>query len=376
MTIHRDDVLADALEPQLGLDLGIVHDRRPPQKLTERFVIPPFTTLDARQAYWKDRKRAWLGLGIKSEIGRANNLVYQTEQILDPSFYDKKRSTEELLGRTLTTEEFKADHYAGLNETGIATLSETGTSIFDPVLCEIAYRWFCPPGGVVLDPFAGGSVRGIVASILGRRYVGVDLSAEQIAANVVNAAEIVGPDTRWDFGGQTPMPIWVEGSATDLRAIVPDALPKGGGADLVFTCPPYADLEVYSDNPRDLSNVPYPTFRAMLASSMAQSIEILKDNRFAVWVVGEARDQKTGLSYGIIHDTVRAALDAGFGLYNEAILETAVASAAMRATRQVMISRKLVRVHQHIIVFVKGDPRLATEACGDPQLGGQGEGFE
>ena len=40
----------------------------------------------------------------------------------------------------------------------------SGTSIFDPVLCEIAYRWFCPPGGLVLDPFAGGSVRGIIAN--------------------------------------------------------------------------------------------------------------------------------------------------------------------------------------------------------------------
>ena len=31
----------------------------------------------------------------------------------------------------------------------------TGTSIFDPVLCELAYRWFCPPGGLVLDPSRG-----------------------------------------------------------------------------------------------------------------------------------------------------------------------------------------------------------------------------
>jgi hypothetical protein len=28
----------------------------------------------------------------------------------------------------------------------------SGTSIFDPVVCEIAYRWFCPPNGTVLDP--------------------------------------------------------------------------------------------------------------------------------------------------------------------------------------------------------------------------------
>src|SRR5688572_4612648 len=51
----------------------------------------------------------------------------------------------------------------------------SGTSIFDPVLCELIYRWFVPPGGLVLDPFAGGSVRGIVAAMLGRRYVGVEL---------------------------------------------------------------------------------------------------------------------------------------------------------------------------------------------------------
>ena len=37
---------------------------------------------------------------------------------------------------------------------------ENGTSIFDPVVCELAYTWFAPVGGVVLDPFAGGSVRG------------------------------------------------------------------------------------------------------------------------------------------------------------------------------------------------------------------------
>lgn len=38
--------------------------------LAERFGVPPFSVLDARQGYWQDRKRAWLALGIKSEIGR------------------------------------------------------------------------------------------------------------------------------------------------------------------------------------------------------------------------------------------------------------------------------------------------------------------
>jgi len=38
--------------------------------LTERFVVPPFSVLDARQGYWQERKRAWIGLGIQGELGR------------------------------------------------------------------------------------------------------------------------------------------------------------------------------------------------------------------------------------------------------------------------------------------------------------------
>jgi hypothetical protein len=76
----------------------------------------------------------------------------------------------------------------------------SGTSIFDPVVCEIAYRWFCPPGGTVLDPFAGGSVRGIVASRLGRRYVGIELRAEQVAANVAQLHLADGPEPEWRQG--------------------------------------------------------------------------------------------------------------------------------------------------------------------------------
>ena len=73
----------------------------------------------------------------------------------------------------------KEKKFAVCLETGIGEKygreEVTGTSIFDPVLCEIAYRWFSPVGGLILDPFAGGSVRGIVASKLGRQYIGHEL---------------------------------------------------------------------------------------------------------------------------------------------------------------------------------------------------------
>ena len=38
--------------------------------LAAKFGIPPFSVLNAREGWWQDRKRAWLAIGIRSELGR------------------------------------------------------------------------------------------------------------------------------------------------------------------------------------------------------------------------------------------------------------------------------------------------------------------
>ncbi len=38
--------------------------------LSAQFGVPPFTVLNAREGWWQDRKRAWMSLGIQSELGR------------------------------------------------------------------------------------------------------------------------------------------------------------------------------------------------------------------------------------------------------------------------------------------------------------------
>ncbi len=237
-----------------------------------------------------------------------------------------------------------------LDETSrkILAASSSGTSIFDPVLCELAYRWFCPPGGLVLDPFAGGSVRGIVASKLGRRYVGVELRPEQVAANRTQGIAICGE----------PMPAWHEGDSRELAALVP-----GLEADFVFSCPPYADLEVYSDDPRDLSIFPYAEFRAAYRQVIAAACAMLRPDRFACFVVGDVRDKK-GAYRGLPWHTVEAFEAAGLKLYNEAVLITAVGSLPVRVGRQFASGRKLGKTHQNVLVFLKGDAKRAAQACG------------
>lgn len=229
----------------------------------------------------------------------------------------------------------------------------SGTSIFDPVLCELAYRWFCPPGGLVLDPFAGGSVRGIVASRLGRRYLGIDLRPEQLAANRAQAATICGP----------PKPQWRAGDARELPRLA-----KGAAADFIFTCPPYGDLERYSDDPRDLSTMSWADYQAALRAIVAAAWDCLKADRFAAIVVGDFRDQQ-GFYRGLPARTVEIFEAAGARLYNEAVLVTAAGSLPIRTGKQFETSRKLGKTHQNMLVFVKGDPRAATAAIGPVEAG-------
>lgn len=231
---------------------------------------------------------------------------------------------------------------------------QSGTSIFDPVLCELAYIWFSPVGGIVLDPFAGGSVRGIVASKLGRQYIGHELRQEQVDANRVQGSEICVDELM--------PPAWICG---DSRTI--DSTCKDVQADMVFSCPPYADLEVYSDDTKDLSTLGYEEFKNAYFEIIKKTCALLKNDRFACFVVGEVRNKK-GNYYNFVGDTVQAFKEAGLNYYNEAILVTAVGSLPIRAGKQFSSGRKLGKTHQNILVFVKGDGKKAAQACGEVEV--------
>lgn len=581
-----------SLEELLGMGEGDPEEEEK-GSLAEQFLASPFTVFDARGGWWLERKRQWIASGINSLAGRAENLLYD----------------------------------ASGDSFGARVMAEIGTtSVFDPVLTELAYRWFTPQGGTILDPFAGGSVRGIVAAQLGRAYHGIDLRPEQVEenrrqwgelesapyaklrgtrlppdftpdytpveqrgqywfkrddlfcvggvrggkvrtcytlaegatgvttagsrqspqANIVahvarrlgiparvhtpsgelgpeleaartagaevvqhkpghnsviiarartdaaargwreipfgmecheaveaTAAQVrnipgevtrivmpvgsgmslagvltgiqregrniavlgvrVGADptkrldeyapANWrslcqlvdspqDYHERAPITtiegiqldpiyeakclrflepgdmLWIVGlrqsedrtiASDDQWPVVPpewyeadsrrmaDVLPPGLQADFVFSCPPYADLEVYSDRPEDLSNMDYAGFVEAYREIVAKAVGRLKQDRFAAFVVGDVRDNR-GIYRNFVGDTIRAFEDAGARYYNEAVLITSFGSLAIRVGRMFNAARKLGKTHQNVLVFVKGDPKRAAEACGDPLI--------
>ena len=213
----------------------------------------------------------------------------------------------------------------------------SGTSIFDPVLCG------SPTAGSAgrradPDPFAGGSARGIVASKLGRQYIGHELRQEQVETRTASRAASCA-------AMMNSRPHGYAGTAATLTRPAPMR------ADMVFSCPPYADLEVYSDDPKDLSTMKYSELQGRVFEIIKKACDRLKPDSFACFVVGEVRD-KNGNYIDFVGDTVQAFRDAGLHYYNEAILITCVGSLPIRAGKH-SVQAASWATHQNILVFIR-----------------------
>lgn len=280
--------------------------------------------------------------------------LYESKAAIEPDYMRKKTAVEQRLGRKIKAEEFE-EKYLHINTEG-GRLSDTGTSIFDPVLTETMISWFTAKEDFVIDPFAGGSVRGIVTCSLGRYYAGVDLRQEQIDANR-EQAEGMKPDI---------MPAWVCGDSMNIRELA------AGEYDFMLTCPPYGSLEVYSDDPADISNMADEDFDKTYSEILARTVSMLKDDRFACVVVGNYRDKK-GYLRDLVGITVRAMESAGMRYYNDFVLVTPIGSLPIRAGKAFQASRKMGRTHQYALVFVKGDPKKAAERLGEVEIADLGD---
>jgi hypothetical protein len=367
--------------------MGLVSAAKPDVSgiLRQQFIIPPFSVLNARDGAWQDRKRAWLRLGLEGELGRGMNLLKRSAMIagaigrldtddseaveawkaasrgrsvspggspMPAGDYSSKARGDGRGRRVVAVGRESTSTWTGMAadvdgyrvKEGKANSSVVSTtSIFDPVLCELLYRWFCPLGGQAIDPFAGGAVRGVVAHLLGRRYWGCDLREEQITANR-NQSKRICPDNE---------PTWVIGDALNEISKAPEA-------DFVLACPPYGDLEKYCDDPRDLSNMNLTEFRRVYTQIIRLTCERLKEDRFAAFVVGDYRDEN-GNYCNFPAGTINAFRKAGLHLYNEAILVTCITSLALRTKTFFDKSRKLGKGHQNVLIFVKGDGRRAAD---------------
>tara|TARA_Y100000593_G_C4323788_1_gene345518 strand:+ start:4896 stop:6206 length:1311 start_codon:yes stop_codon:yes gene_type:complete len=266
--------------------------------LFDDFVIPPFSIFDSRQGYWQDKKKIWMSL------------------INDKG--ESRKNTGMMLGKSID-------------------LMLPTVSILDPVLAEIICKWFASKNYNVFDPFAGDTVFGYVAATLGLKFTGTELRKEQVEINNERTKNL------------------------DANYICSDALNaenyiQKNSVDLIFSCPPYADLESYSDLPNDISNMTHNDFFIVYKKVLMKTFDFLKENRFAVIVTSEVRN-KDGEYISLVGKTISFMKDAGYKYWNDIILINCAGTAPMRARGYMNASRKVTRIHQNVLVFYKGEPK-------------------
>jgi len=292
-------------------------ENRPVRKLADRFIVPPLSVLDARKKYWTNRKKWWLSMIPDDATAR----MPVKGRDIPMNLRDKK-------GRL---------HKAGR--------SDAGSSILDPVLAEILLFWFCPKGGTAIDPFAGDTAFGFVSAYRGHPFIGVELLQSQVDYNQAVIDE-----------HKLPAKYICDDGQNILVHVKPES------ADFLFSCPPYFNMTVYSDYPCDASNQEtWEEFLKIIKNALSAGIKCLRPNRFAAIVCTELRNNRIGGSYyGFPSAIQKIMIDSGLIFYNDLILLQPIVTAAMRVPKA-MHTRKLVKVHQNVLIFYKGDPRRITE---------------
>lgn len=260
--------------------------------------------------------------------------VWRVDEIVKRRVRDWRRLTDETGHTGTRAQTMRKDHdsiYTGTN------------SVFPALLVEwILLRYGGEPGGRILDAFAGGPPRGLISTIMGYSYTGVELREEQINENVavLKSLGLAGAD-------------YICGDGRFLDGVV-------GPFDGSLTCPPYFTLERYSDRPDDLSNMQtYEEFNyGMFACALAHA-KLLKPGAFASIVVGNFRDKKGELVDFRAH-TVKNFRDAGFLFHQEIILTKNFGSAAIRSTNS-WKGKKLVPLHEFLLIFLKPEGQSDDE---------------
>ena len=219
-------------------------------------------------------------------------------------------------------------------------------------MCEVVYKWFLAKDCYrIFDPFAGGIVRGTTAAILGYEYIGFDISKGQVESNLQEWEKLI---EKYNIEGAVAWAC-VDSLITDPPSMY----------DLIFTCPPYYNLELYTDNPNDLSNCEsYEDFIKKYIQVIKKCYNILKEDSFSVWVVSDVRSKDTTEYYGLVADTIKIHQQCGYKFYNEIILYNDTGNLAITSGDYLNKARKVGRQHQNILVFYKGDIKHIKEKFG------------
>lgn len=154
---------------------------------------------------------------------------------------------------------------------------------FKPAIAKYFYDTYCPKGGKVLDPCAGysGRLAGCISTNKDISYHGIDPDGRTATGNMRMAGffmrqyDICDREYRFSFRFDL-------GCAEDIMPSLNDCY------DLIWTSPPYWNIEKYSDCPNQ-SYLRYPEYEVwrdnFLRDILYESVRVIKDGGYIIYNV-------------------------------------------------------------------------------------------
>jgi DNA modification methylase len=265
-----------------------------------------------------------------------NNLIYEKEKSEKDTTYSNLWLYRKAKMIPPFTDLIGSSSPSKAKKDGVEYFSE-----FNPLVSQNITNFWSDEGDVVLDPFAG-RTRGIVSGLTHRKYYGFEISKE-VYEKVIQVIEL-GKDKFED--GFEPIIYNDDSFNLDKYKDIPDV-------DLVFSCPPYWDLEKYPSSEGQLSDIEdYNSFLERFKQIMEKSIIKLKDNGFVCLVVGDFRKNERFVSFE--SEVIRCLEEIkDIELWDKIILQNINHGWASKKFGSIKHKRITAKVTEYLLVFKK-----------------------
>ena len=216
-------------------------------------------------------------------------------------------------------------------------------SEFHAGVAENILNYWSMPGAKVVDPFSGRVTRAVVTTKCNREYYGYEISPRTYNRALKHFDKLnIKPNLFLANG------CLLEHTTDEF-------------ADLIYTCPPYYNIEKYESADGQLSDVKtYDEFMQMINLCATNCYRVSKPGSFCVWVVGDFRDGGKLIDF---HGDVKSAFESAGYLYHDIIIMENISPFAALTQYQAACKRYVPKTHEYIIVFRKPGEYIIPEYC-------------